>query len=198
MVIETITLSFIFGKIKGGKIRNLENLYINGWGLFVLSFILEIVSLLIVTRSNGKLSVIVENNFFYVHLFIYILLIVGLIMNFHSKGLRIVLFGSILNFLVLLLNNGKMPVSIKTFKYSNLYNQLNLLEEGRIITHSLVDKNTKLAFLGDIIPVPKPYIFPKIISIGDILISIGLFILIYSYIKRGFESEGKIMKFNKP
>lgn len=198
MVIETITLSLLLGKITGGKIRNLENLYINGWGLFVLSFTLEILSLLIVTKTNGIWSNRVENKFFYIHLFIYLLLIIGLIMNWNSKGLRITLFGSILNFLALGFNKGKMPVSIEALKYSKLYNQLSLLEEGRIMTHTLVNESTRFTFLGDIIPIPKPYFFPKIISIGDILISLGLFVLIYSYMKKRFEPEGKIINFYKP
>ena len=76
-----------------------------------------------------------------------------------------------------------MPVSIKALKFSKLYNELTLLEEGRILTHVLIDKSTKLSILSDIIPIPKPYLFPKIISLGDILIAIGLFVLIQTYMK---------------
>lgn len=198
MVIETITLSLILGKLKGGKIRNLESLYINGWYLFVISFLVEIVSLLIVSNNIGELSNIIEDKFFYIHLFIYLLLIIGLFMNFHDKGLRVTLFGSILNFLPLILNNGRMPVSLKALKYSNLYTQISLLEEGRIMTHTLANKATKLIYLGDIIPIPKPYFFPKIISIGDILIALGLFVLIQSYMKKRFDSEIKTINFYKP
>lgn len=198
MVIETITLSLILGKLKGGKIRNLESLYINGWYLFVISFLIEIVSLLIVSNNIGELSNIIEDKFFYIHLFIYLLLIIGLVMNFHDKGLRITLVGSILNFFPLILNNGRMPVSLKALKYSNLYNQISLLEEGRIMTHTLANKATKLIYLGDIIPIPKPYPFPKIISMGDILISFGLFVLIQSYMKKRFDSEIKTINFYKP
>ncbi len=55
MVIETIILSLLLGKLKGGKIRNIGNLYINGWYLFVISFLVEIISLLIVSRTSGNL-----------------------------------------------------------------------------------------------------------------------------------------------
>ena len=183
MVIETISLSLLIGKLRGGKIKNIESLYIEGWYLFVLSFGLEIASLLIATRTNGKMSNIVEDKFFYIHIFIYLLLIIGLLMNYYNKGLRVTLLGSILNFLPLAFNHGRMPVSVNALKYSNLYSQLSLLEEGRIMTHALVTESTKLIFLSDIIPIPEPYIFPKIISIGDIFISLGLFILIQTYMK---------------
>lgn len=197
MIIETITLSLLLGKLRGGKIRNLESLYINGWYLFVGSFLIEIVTLLIISNNFRNLGNIIEENFFYINLFIYLFLIIGLWMNFHDKGLRITLFGSILNFVTLIMNNGRMPVSVKALKYSNLYNQISLLQEGRIITHSLANKDTKLIFLGDIIPIPKPYLFPKIISIGDILIALGLFILIQSYMKKNIYKR-EITSFFKP
>jgi hypothetical protein len=197
MVTETITLSLLLGKLTGGKIRNIGNLYINGWYLFVISFLTEIISLFIASKTNGNLSIIIENNFFYIHIFIYLLLIMGLMMNFREIGLRITLFGSTLNFLPLLLNNGKMPVSINALKHSKLYIQLSLLDEGRIMTHALADKGTKLWILGDIIPIPKPYFFPKIISIGDILIALGLFILILTHMKKRYMVEGKTIEFYK-
>lgn len=184
MIIETMILSLLVGKIRGGKIRNLENLYINGWYLFVLSFLIEIITLLTITRINGDLSKLLEEYFLYIHILIYLFLIIGLSMNWQCKGLRIVLFGSILNFLPIIFNNGKMPVLLNALKYSKLSNQIILLDEGRIMTHFLANKDTKLAFLGDVIPIGKPYIFPKVISIGDLLISLGLFMLIQLYMKK--------------
>lgn len=198
MVIETIILSLLLGKLIGGKIRNIGNLYINGWYLFVVSFSIEIISLLIVSKTNGEMSNIIENNFFYIHIFVYLLLIIGLMMNFHENGLRVSLGGAILNFLPLCVNNGRMPVSINALKISKLYTQLSLLDEGRIMTHSLGNKATKLIFLGDIIPIGKPYPFPKVISIGDILIASGLLILTISYMKKRYNSEGKTIEFYRP
>lgn len=198
MVIETIILSLLLGKLMGGKIRNIGNLYINGWYLFVVSFSIEIISLLIVSKNNGEMSNIIENNFFYIHIFVYLLLIIGLMMNFHENGFRVSLGGAILNFLPLCVNNGRMPVSINALKLSKLYTQLSLLAEGRIMTHTLENKATKLILLGDIIPIGKPYPFPKIISIGDILIALGLLILTISYMKKRYNSEGKTIEFYRP
>lgn len=181
MVFEIIILALIVGKIKDGSISKLENLYIRGWYLLVISFSLEFLSLFLITKTNNDITNIIENNFFYIHIFIYSLLIIGLFMNFKEVGFKITFFGSILNFIPTVFNQGKMPVSIKALDNAELYDQLNLLYDHRIITHTLITENTKINFLGDIIAIPKPYPFPKIISIGDILISIGIFILIYSY-----------------
>jgi hypothetical protein len=198
MVIETITLSLLLGKLTGGKIRNLEYLYIKGWYFFAASFLVEIASLLIVSKGIGNLSDIIEDRFFYIHIFIYVLLIIGLFMNFDENGFRITLLGSILNFIPLLLNNGRMPVLVNALKYSKLYNQLTLLEEGRILTHTLASETTKFIYLCDIIPIPEPYIFPKIISVGDILIGVGLFVVIFSYMKRKFKGNKIFADYYKP
>lgn len=184
MVIETITLSLLIGKLRGGKIGNLSNLYINGWYLIVVSFLVEIVSLLIVANSQGALSNIIESYFFYIHAIIYLLLIISLGMNLKHRGFIFTFFGAILNFIPIVFNNGKMPVSIKALKFSDQYTKLALLDEGRILTHSLADEMTRFTFLGDIIPIGKPYPLPKIISIGDIFIAIGIFVLIQYYLKQ--------------
>lgn len=184
MVFEIIILALTLGMIKGGNIGKLEKLHIRGWYLLVISFTIEIVSLFLISKTNYNISKILENNFFYIHIFIYSLLIIALFINRKENGLKLSLLGSVLNFLPILMNNGKMPVSVKSLEDAGLYNQITLLYDERIITHILMTENTKLSFLGDIIAIPRPYLFPKIISFGDILISLGLFILIYSYMTK--------------
>jgi len=105
-------------------------------------------------------------------------------MNYNEKGFRLVLLGTILNFMPIALNKGKMPVSIDALKFSSLYSELKLLKEGRILTHVLENEATKMGILGDIIPIPKPYLLPKIISIGDIFIALGLFVVIQKYMQK--------------
>ncbi len=184
MIFETILLSIIIGKINKGKIKNIEALYIKGWYLIVLSFIINIASLLIITKTQGNLAVFLNENFYIIHISIYLLLIIGLSLNFKELGFSVTSIGTFLNFLPLLFNNGKMPVSPNGLISSKLYGQLFLLERNQILTHSLMDNNTKLKVLCDIIPISAPYPFPKVISIGDIFISLGVFILIYTYMTK--------------
>lgn len=181
MIFETILLSMIIGKIKKGKIKNIGTLYIKGWYFIVLSFLLNIVSILIITRTQGNISNLLDTYFFIVHIIIYLLLIIGLLFNYKELGLLITSIGTILNFLPLFLNNGRMPVSPNGLISSKLYGELFLLERNQILTHSLMNNDTKLKLLCDIIPLSSPYPFPKLISIGDVFISIGVFLLIYNY-----------------
>ena len=90
-----------------------------------------------------------------------------------------------------------MPVSTEGLANSHLYSQLDLLKNNRILTHTLANKYTKFYYLSDIIPIPKPYPFPKIISIGDIFIGIGIFLLIQNYMKYDFKQTNMISFWNK-
>lgn len=177
-ILMTITLfsALIFGKLRGGKLYNLTNLYIKKWYLLALSFSIQILSLLLAAKANGQIGDYIIRNFPYIHLLVYLLFITSLAFNWSENGFRIALLGSMLNFLPILLNGGKMPVSINALRFANLYTKLSLLDEGRILSHSLVDGSTKLTLLCDIIPLPSP--LSSVISLGDILISAGIFYLI--------------------
>jgi len=172
----TLFLALLFGKLRGGKLYNLTNLYIKKWYLLALSFSIQILSLLLAAKANGQIGVYIIRNFPYIHLLIYLLFITALAFNWSESGFRIALLGSISNFLPILLNGGKMPVSINALRLANLYTKISLLDEGRILTHTLMDKSTKLVLLCDIIPLPGP--LSNVISLGDILISAGIFYLI--------------------
>jgi len=39
-----------------------------------------------------------------------------------------------------------------------------------------VSKDTKFVYLADIILIPRPYPLPKILSLGDIFLMIGVFV----------------------
>ena len=44
------------------------------------------------------------------------------------------------------------------------------------IKHEAMTEDTRLPFLGDIIRIPPPYPLPKILSIGDIFLIVGVFV----------------------
>lgn len=192
MIMETLGLSLLIGKLRGGKIRNLEKFHIKGWYMFVIGFIIEIVSILIAAITHGKLAGFVIEKFFIIHIFIYILVLVGFIFNIKEKGIWLALTGTLLNFIPILTNDGKMPVSVEELTNSYLYTQLDLLKDNRILTHTLANEYTKFYYLSDIIPIPKPYPFPKIISIGDVLIGISIFLLIQNYMRYDFKEINMI------
>ncbi|MBU5293892.1 DUF5317 domain-containing protein [Anaerosalibacter bizertensis] len=178
MLIESLVLSIIVGKIRGGKIKSIGNLKIKGWYLFVIGFLLEYSSIYIEKLTYGRLSVLIREYFYYIHIIVYILLIIGLILNLKNKGILFVFIGSLFNFTAIILNGGKMPVSLEGLKYSSLLKQMDMLKNGKILTHKISTEAIRVYFLTDIIPIPNPYPLPKVISVGDIFVALGVFFII--------------------
>ena len=183
MLIETLILSLIIGKFNNGKIKNLNQIHIKGWYALIFAFALEVISLWVFANNAGDFGNIIVDVFPFIQFLVYILLIFVLVLNINKKGIKTITIGTILNFIPIVANNGKMPVSKTALIRSNLYNHVKLLENNEILTHVLAKSGTRLYYLSDIISIPKPYPFPKVVSIGDIILSIGIFLLIQYYMK---------------
>jgi hypothetical protein len=55
---------------------------------------------------------------------------------------------------------------------------IQALKDSLYAKHTMLTSTTHLGFLGDIIPITKPYPRTQIISIGDIVMNIGIFLFI--------------------
>ncbi len=96
----------------------------------------------------------------------------GLWQNRHLKSLYLVFLGLFLNTLVILANGGHMPVSPEILVRVGLKDWVELLSRQGDGVHTLLTGQTRLPFLGDVIPL---YRLHKAISPGDLLILMGLF-----------------------
>lgn len=113
----------------------------------------------------------------------YFILFWGLWQSLELLEIKIVGLGSLANFLVIAANGGKMPVSPSAVDSLGL----TLTETG---THVLMGEGTRLFWLADIIPLPPPYPFPMVISVGDILIVLGVMLLIQNAMLRDTRPAG--------
>ena len=175
MFIEAIVLGFIVAFCRKGKIKNIERIEIKAWYLFLLAALIQVT----VSFLKGK-DMLLGTEFFntyfvYVHLITYILLLVGIILNIKNKFMIFILIGMVLNFIVIFSNGGKMPVSFKNVKGYEHYGD-ELPESAYDIKHSLVTENTRCVYLADIIALPRSYPLAGIISIGDIFLTLGIFL----------------------
>jgi hypothetical protein len=83
-----------------------------------------------------------------------------------------------------MLNGGQMPVSQEALIKAGIPEQINSV----IVTHTLIAKDTVLKFLGDIFILPKPYPRPKVFSIGDVFMDVGVFIYVQEImLKKSFK-----------
>jgi hypothetical protein len=107
----------------------------------------------------------------------YGLLIVFIFINKSNKFIIIIGVGFILNAIAIFSNGGAMPVGVNAAKLMGSADNVNL--DGLYI---LVSSSTRFSFLGDIIYIryPRPYA----ISIGDIVMAVGVMLYIVTEMKR--------------
>jgi hypothetical protein len=172
MVFDGIIISFIVGFLRKGNLRALAQLKLRWGWIFPLLLIVEL-AVFFLQNDNKFLGQISG----YIYIVIYLLGLLFLFLNRKSPGFMLILIGVFLNFIVMVLNGGRMPVSVKAASVLDP-GYIQALKESLYAKHTMLTSSTHLGFLGDIIPITKPYPRTQIISIGDIVMNIGIFLFI--------------------
>lgn len=108
----------------------------------------------------------------------YALLLYFAYANMANQGVRLVLIGILLNVAVMVANGGYIPVDVERGRSVGVTG-IEKLAEGPNAKHRPMTEDSLLTFLGDVIPLPSPpFLFARVISIGDIFAVIGTFFLI--------------------
>jgi hypothetical protein len=172
----TNTRSFrnAFSILKQKRIR----LGVKYWWLIVISLLLRWLPFILSTPSSlvdfKRVCIILSCS----------LLLFALLHNINIWGVRFVTLGTFLNFIAILANLGFMPVSPEAKAQAGEM-LLEIPSNGIVLTKSgvvvLPIERTKLWLLTDIIPFPSIH---TVLSIGDIVISIGILIVCVSLISR--------------
>ncbi|GAE33747.1 DUF5317 domain-containing protein [Halalkalibacter akibai] len=173
MVFDGILLSLIVGFLRRGTLRGLADLNLKyGWVFPIL------LGIQILVFSLQGMVVWLEQISGFLFILIYVLGLFFLWVNRENKGFVLLFVGVFLNFIVMALNGGRMPVSYEAAAFALDPYYTDILLNGIYGKHEMLTEATKLGFLGDIIPITSPYPKSQVISIGDVIMNIGVFIFI--------------------
>lgn len=186
MVFDGIVISLIVGFLRKGNVKSLAHLKFKwGWifplllGIEILVFVLQ-NKIKIIGQASGS-----------IYIAVYIFGLLFLFINRRNPGFILIFLGVFLNFLPIVLNNGRMPVSLEAATVLDP-GYIDALKNGLYAKHAILSDSTRLGFLGDIIPLTKPYPKTQIISIGDIIMNIGIFFYIqYVMLRHPMARKGK-------
>lgn len=182
MIAETLIILFIIAVHKK-SFENLASIPTKAAG-----FLIAFVSIKVIVFVLLKLGVSIDALRFF-SFFSHILLFAFLYYNRKYKGVYLILAGSILNFIVMYLNGFKMPIEGDFFKEIVDIATYQSTLQGASLHHVIINESTKLWQLGDIIPFLKPYPFPKLVSIGDIILAVGFVMLGYTVLRGDYVDE---------
>lgn len=170
MLIETVFLAIVISLIEGGRIRCLGWLDLRVLWLVPLAWLIQIAVYWAAVKGIGLgpgwVSPVLDTAS-------YFLLLIFALCNWYLPGIRILALGIFLNTLVIGLNGGVMPVD-----------PLYLPEASRLAmqkgqgTHGLMTTATHLSFLADRIFISIAGFNKQLISIGDVFINFGSFLIV--------------------
>ena len=173
MFIEGLIFAVIIGYILKGKIRNLENVDIKGVYLVFISFFIEFFIIIGIRKGIFNIGIFT----YMLDLIMYTLLTIFIYINRKDKYIVLMGIGFLLNAIAIFLNGGAMPVSAKAAEIAGI--TLDISNEG---LYTLINENTRVWFLGDVIP--KTFLRNFAISIGDIVAMLGLMLFVITGMKK--------------
>ncbi|WP_442596264.1 DUF5317 domain-containing protein [Neobacillus sp. D3-1R] len=166
MFIDSLLVGLVVGKIRGGNFKSFLDMRVKNAYLIIFAFLTQF--LVIYFYSKALLFAVTLS---------YLILFIFSIFNRHLTGLIYIAIGMALNLIVMVANGGRMPVDPHA---AGLLapEDLPALLAGEYGKHIAISDHTLFNFLGDIFYLQAPYPHPIIISLGDIVISIGVFLFI--------------------
>lgn len=161
--------------LRGGSLRNITNLRLRWLPIVLVSLGLQ---LLIFTPLLRQPLIPVFRPQLYV--LSMLILIVWVAANWRVPGMLLMAAGLLTNTAAIAANGGYMPTSLETVQ---LANALDTYGAGGTANNSRILENPRLWLLTDIIPVPDAVPVGGVLSIGDVLLTIGASLLCYRAIR---------------
>lgn len=186
---ESMIVAILFGKIRGGKFSRLSNLEFKRIWVFMLALIIQASIILLSVNGNEFVLKYIRE----INATSYVLLFIGIIINAKNRTFFIVLLGMLLNVFVMFSNGWRTPISIDGLKLAGYSEIAEITLSGKLAFYVPLDEFSKYGFLSKIITIPPPYFNPQILSIGDIFISLGLFLFVHSVMtNEGYDKTGVV------
>lgn len=164
-MIDVVIIALAVGFLRGGSLRKLLEMKLMKFPLIMAALLLRFLVVMLGARDYP----FVLHYGPYIQIAAFLLLLYALFAN--GSSLRLVAFGVALNFIVIIANGGFMPVSAAATAIAQI-------DVPIYATHAFISEETRLWFLADIIPIPPPYPYARVISIGDFFLALGLFLFI--------------------
>lgn len=169
ILFEVVALFLLFSLATGGSVRNLEQERLRGESLLLVLLPLQIawppIAEMLGLGCSWALAV---------WLLMMVMLVVVLAVNIRQRWiLGLAALGIALNALVIGLNGG-MPVSMRSVSEIGVSRAEATMRMEADCLHGVLDAETSLPVLGDVIAVPGPQWQRAVASVGDLLLASGL------------------------
>lgn len=175
MIVEAFILGIIIRFLRKKKFEALS-VSLKGLGIFFAAIVIKFFLFITGRFYLGALSIYAAKYYYYLDVVFLFLVTAFLIYNFKLKYVPLLAAGSVMNLLATALN-GYMPVTSNALYAANNENLIFSLENNLVFSHGIND-TPKLKIFCDIIPINYFGYLGKVISLGDIVMAVGIFLII--------------------
>lgn len=174
MIYEFLIPVIIIAFLKKGSLRRLSETEIRKQWMIISGLLLQLIVMFLYHRVS-----LINRSFAFWVVVSYLMLIYGCWCNRHIPGIKLFILGTLLNFLVIIANGGRMPVSLDALEWAGLSSYIPVVVEG-VTKHQPLTESTLLPYLADVIPLRPPFVFSSmVVSFGDIAVTLGVSWFIY-------------------
>ena len=174
-----IVVVIVVALLRGGSLHNFAAVQLRWLPLVIAGFALQLLIFTPFARSP-----LVAFATLPIYVLSLALLAIWVAANWRIPGMALIAIGLALNVIAITTNGGHMPVSLESARYAGTIG--NYTSEGAFVANNSIatQDNVRFWLLTDIIAIPKQVPFANVISIGDVLLTIGVGSLCYRTIRR--------------
>lgn len=184
MALFVLILAIVISLINGGKLSNLFKVNLRYLLFLLITVLINLALLIAITRFNLPYRREMIFIYPYVNIFTFFVMIFFSVANNKHFAFNIIAIGLALNLIAMINYGGFMPVLKEALLFNGSHQELEVLEKSMSMTHTLLINGKTFNVLADTIPIGKFTSVKTVISIGDIVLSLGLFMLIEDVMKR--------------
>ena len=179
LLLVSVVLSITVAWIRGGKLGQLGDITFRWWWAVPL---VALAQSIVVRFAYSPRQMQVWHPRPTVMIVSYVALWAIVWRNRRLPGMWIVLVGVTFNLLAIAANGGYMPITADALAQISAGSTAYQMPVGSVIAGSkdiLVSRQQAYFWmLGDVLVIPKPFPWPTAMSVGDIMLSVGVFWLV--------------------
>jgi hypothetical protein len=179
LLLASVGLAVIVARLRGGRLGQLGEVTFRLWWAVPLIAIAQSI-LVRLPHPPDRLALRHPRPVLMIASYVILWAVVWL--NRRLPGMGVVLVGVSCNLLAIAANGGYMPILPEALARLGADQAANQIPPGSVVVGSkdvLLPRQQALFWiLGDILVIPEPLPWPTAMSIGDVLLAVGVFLLI--------------------
>ncbi len=187
LLVIPVLVAVFLALLRGGSLSNLAALPIRGSGFLIGSLAIQLLLYAPGVRGSG----LVLHHSGEIYAGALGMVTIGALRNWRlGPAVRIALLGLTLNVTVIALNGGHMPVDAAAMAAVKGQAKVQEISGQHVYNNTgLSTSSSKLAVLGDVIPVRFAQGYGNVFSVGDALLTFGAATAAYGAVRRPFRPE---------